>query len=352
SAGYYYDVEQANLLLDKAGYPKGSDGYRFSLTHLGYVPSDILEQLFDAIGINLTIVSDNVTERFVEGDYDFAILIMASLPDPHLLLSASVHSSSWFNSLFPGGYQNDSVDHLINLGIQTPIRQEREFYYDQLQRVIFDDASVLSLAYGSLRYATTPAISPYVFLNRIARICFNYSSVSNVNVIHSIQGTIPSNLAIYFPVVDSVLRNFEDQILYVNLTMDNNLDTFLPDQDIEGKFFQITVDEKSLSYYFRAYYDLDEIRGIPENQIALFEYNENEAKWDELETVSSNSSLRYVEVQLSGGDILLSLGHPITQISFIFVPLFSMIILGVIVLIIYTLFTNFKRSKKFKEENP
>jgi hypothetical protein len=282
----------------------------------------------------------------VEGDYDIGIFEEKSLSDLHFLLFLTLHSSSSYNSLFPGGYQNDSIDHLINLGIQTPIRQEREFYYDQLQRVIFDAASVLSLAYGSFRYATTSVVSPYVFVNRNARICFNYSTASNVNVGHSIQGTIPGNQAIYFPVVDAVIRNLVNQSLTVNLTTAHNLESFLPSFKGTGILYQVSSNQDDVKYHFRFYYDPSEIIDLSIDNFYRYDLDTN--TWSPLKIVSSNTSLRYVEVELHGGNHILSFGRKFSLLTYQFLPIISLVFGSVLLFAVVVLFYNFSRLNQLK----
>ncbi|MHA2094166.1 MAG: hypothetical protein ACW98F_06005, partial [Candidatus Hodarchaeales archaeon] len=234
----------------------------------------------------------------------------------------------------------------ITLGSQTPIRQEREFYYDQLQRVVFDAASVLSLAYGSFRYATTPVVSPYVFVNRNARICFNYSTVSNVNVGHSIQGTIPGNQAIYFPVVDTVIRNLVNQSLTVNLTMDHNLESFLPSFRGTGIFYQVSSNQDDVKYHFRFYYDPSEIIDLSID--TFYRYDRDTNTWSPLKIVSSNTSLRYVEVELHGGSHILSFGKKILLLTYQFLPIISLVFGSVLLFAVVVLFYNFSRLNQLK----
>jgi len=136
------DVERANQLLDEAGYPVKSDGWRFEvgLTGLPYfVPMNevIKEQLKDGkIKVELEVY-DTATfwSTFRDGDWELATHYFRYGPDP----------DAFCEHLGIGGARNDwnvssqELDTLFELGRRITDDSSRHLLYDKVQEVIRRD---------------------------------------------------------------------------------------------------------------------------------------------------------------------------------------------------------------------
>jgi peptide/nickel transport system substrate-binding protein len=154
---YDYDPERANRLLDEAGYPKGPDGKRFSISVHNYagLPDRIKmlevirEQLRD-VGIDLKIitlegaaVSDAV---YKNQDFDSLLVFMWTGPDPVPNLAQPLHSKQigvqYGNA---GGYKNERVDQLLDAAAQETDRKKEAQLLYELQDILARDLPIFPL---------------------------------------------------------------------------------------------------------------------------------------------------------------------------------------------------------------
>ena len=118
--------------------------------------------------------------------------------------------------------------------------------------------------------------------------------------------------------------------------MGHQLQSFLPSMNQIGKFFKIEIDNQAIEYKIRCYYDLDEIIINPGDKLTIFRWDDTQERWTDMNPIRANSSLRYVEVKISG-NVLLSLDEKIkTSRS----PGFSVIV------IMLTILLGSRRNKK------
>ncbi|MFX0126287.1 MAG: ABC transporter substrate-binding protein [Candidatus Hodarchaeota archaeon] len=371
--GFPYNVSLANELLDQAGYTKDAEGWRFSIRLVGAANRlpEVIASYLEAIGISTIIDYENWNDFWVIGNYDICLYgELLTYYDPDIC-RPYLHSSSYTNT---GKYKNGSIDELLILGLQSPVRQEREYYYNQLQPLIQDAAPYLYLTYNNNIYAIAAHLASYIFVNKMLHFSFNYS-LPNENSLENSQsknirslekgqifrinenthnlayytGVEISEYPIYFPFADTIVSTINQQQLTVDLTMSHNLKTFLSTRDESGKFIQVLSDKGDVNYRLRCYYDLEEVEGIPQTQLALFLYIEKEDSWKELEILSSNSLFRYLEVEIRGKSNLIRFGETVLRKTFKYVPYFVIIILGIICSAIFTVFYNFTKTKNIKE---
>lgn len=150
---YEYDLDKANSLLDEAGFPRGSDGVRFSVTH-DYMPfgdplkvtAEYIKQALKAVGIAVTIRSQDYptyARRVYElRDFDFTNVVMNNTPDP----SSGVQRIFWSKNFKPGvpwsngsGYSNPEMDHLLeSAAIEVDPEKRVEIWHD-MQRLAQED---------------------------------------------------------------------------------------------------------------------------------------------------------------------------------------------------------------------
>ncbi|MHA2087242.1 MAG: hypothetical protein ACW972_03130, partial [Promethearchaeota archaeon] len=330
-----------------AGYSRLGDGYRFDIDLVG-LNSVVLESIkaeLDPIGIRCNIVYGWMSELFA-GNFDIFILEWAVLMDPSITKTL-LHTSGDFH---PGGYSNSEIDLYITMGQQTPVRQEREYYYSQVQRVAQEDAPLLLMQETKKIYLRSTYVAPFVKMSKDGRIVFNFSNQTQDTDLYSMEDIEIASDPIYFPFTDGLVT-LKDQQIEGNMTMTHELGNLIPDQKEVGKFYELQVNNSDLEYQLQCYYDLDEIdppKGGQEQEI--FQWNYSSQSWDKREIIASDSNLRFSAVQLNGS-VILRLGQVnLLLLTFRFLPIIVIIIGPIITLSSLILFKNRKLMKKIEEE--
>ncbi len=165
-----FDIQQANKILEDAGYKMGSDGVRakgnvrleFRLQFPSSNPvypriADMLAGWFKQIGVKANVEavdSDSLTAAITPtGDYDLVIWGWGPDPDPDFILSVLTTdqfvSGGWSDS----GYHNPQYDQLY-LDQQKAIdKNERQRIIWQMQELVFNDRPYIVLYYEKLLQA-------------------------------------------------------------------------------------------------------------------------------------------------------------------------------------------------------
>ena len=139
-AGYRYDPAGAEALLDAAGYPRGADGYRFTvkLAHYDrYDPTyaEIVMGYFDAIGVKgeLDILTDAEAGPLNAADtHEFALMTNAY---GTLAPSLYVHRITRFGGVDYAKAKDPRMDGLV-ADMQTPTTlEEWQSYYRQADEI-------------------------------------------------------------------------------------------------------------------------------------------------------------------------------------------------------------------------
>ncbi|WP_077357474.1 ABC transporter substrate-binding protein [Virgibacillus halodenitrificans] len=153
-----HDVERANQLLDDAGYEKGDDGYRFTLTYRAFETSifgttDIpifIQQQLEKVGIKVdyerfewALRTEMLDER---RDWDIAAGGGDRGPDP-LFFASYLKSGSATNKML---YENSKVDELFELGEKAGTKDERAKYYFEIQEIIDEDIPMYNVVEYSI----------------------------------------------------------------------------------------------------------------------------------------------------------------------------------------------------------
>lgn len=349
--GYPYNPLLANLLLDRAGYFRGSDGYRFNisinsfpwLTHTRAKVSSYL----DTIGIQCNlpgIYHNNSLEDLYNRDFDIYIIAWSA---KELYLMNNLQSTS--NENF-GHYSNFLMDYYLEKGLTTPINQEREYYYHNVQQTAQEDPPYLLLHAGKSVFMRAKHVGPYIWGNINGRIVFNYSNGIQENDIYYMKDVHVSEDPIYFPFTDGVVSLDEEQF-EGNMTMTHQLNNFFPSQEELGKFYEVQVNNSELEYELKCYYDLDEINfNKPRKVQDIFQWNYSSQSWDKLEIINSNTKLRFSEVRLKG-NVILRLGViDLIILTYRYLPIVLLIITPIISVSSYVILKNKKMMKKIKEE--
>ncbi|MFX1502195.1 MAG: ABC transporter substrate-binding protein [Promethearchaeota archaeon] len=347
--GYPYNIELANSILDSAGYPKLGNGYRFDIELVGwnYAALETIKDDLELIGINCTIVYGSIPELLPDlyaGNFDLFYYSWAVIMDPSITRKI-LHSSGDLNF---GGYSNSEIDLYTTLGQQTPVRQEREYYYFQVQRVAQEDAPLLLIQEYEKIYLRSYNVTPFIQMSKNTRIIFNYSTQKQNNDIYIMEEIEVSSDPIYFPFTDGVVTLESEQITS-NMAMTHELSNLIPDQQETGKFYELQVNNSDIEYQIRCYYDLDEISNLHEKQ-EVFQWDYSTQTWNKLEVVASNTNLRFSEIQLKGNAILRLGQIDLFLLTFRYLPIILIIIGPIIVLTSIILIKNRNVMKKIKEE--
>jgi len=146
---YSYSTASANQLLDQAGYPRGPDGNRFTVTftsassfaQLGQAMREQLKQ----VGINLVLESLDfnaaVQKVFVQKNFDLGIASYCNGNDPEigvrrLYVSTNIGPIPFSNG---AGYVNPQIDQLFNQAAASTDRTQRAQVYAAIQKTLADD---------------------------------------------------------------------------------------------------------------------------------------------------------------------------------------------------------------------
>ena len=295
--GYPFDLTLANQLLDNAGFPRGSDGYRFELQLSGafYKANmvDYVQTRLDLIGINTTIIEceDWLPDKAV---FDIFLSGVGIGLDPsyvrHLL-----HSSGSLNF---GGFSDSLLDQLIMNGQYTPVDQEREVYYHQIQQREHELAPYLLLNdRQGFPYLVTPALASLIQWNGNG-LDFLEEESSLFTMLN-----IPVDVnPLYFQLTDLVVSPTDflhDSSLTVSLAYQAH--HLLPSLDDTGKYYRLsTSDLFSTDYLIRFYYDRREFSSVVNlEELALFEWDFTSKSWIELDPVFYDNNFHYFEVSLT-----------------------------------------------------
>mgnify|MGYP001185677188 CR=1 FL=1 len=159
---YAFDLSKANAILDAAGYPKGSDGFRFSLeftfrqeTAGGQKAADILQQHWKNIGVDLTVVplegGAHGQKVYTNRDFQITMDEHPSGPDAGLFWDG-IFLSFTARLPFPGtntaAFINEEVDGLIFGGKMTSDPAQDAEIYDQLLTILADQLPTFPLNDG------------------------------------------------------------------------------------------------------------------------------------------------------------------------------------------------------------
>lgn len=146
---YPFDVAQANKLLDQAGYARGADGTRLTVTFThaaSYAKlGEALREQLKAVGISFQLESLDVNAAndkvFMKKDFDLGVASYCNGSDPEVGVRRVYVSSNIGPILFSNGagYKNPKIDQLFDQGAAQTDRAERAKTYAQIQQILTDD---------------------------------------------------------------------------------------------------------------------------------------------------------------------------------------------------------------------
>jgi len=140
-----YNPEEAERLLDEAGYPRDADGKRFSLTivdsiTMGFAETNqVMKEQLAQVGIDVTIESiewGSFTEKVLKKyDCDIALVGGPHGPDPDTF-SNFLEAGKFRNTM---GYDNPRVNELFQLARSSGDREMRKQYYYEIQEIVVEE---------------------------------------------------------------------------------------------------------------------------------------------------------------------------------------------------------------------
>ncbi len=351
-AQFPYNPELANKLLDKAGYPRKSDGYRFTLDVTGH--SWVHEEIyfvidqFERVGIKCRPPDLNNSD-WLDTSYWYD-----DLQDGYF----HVYVGSWgyydwmydaytlLNSEGFGGDISDlQLDMYSNLGYKTPVEQEKHYPKRKIIERVADFVPHILLADFKHYGLRTKSVENFVWFGALplGGIFFNYSTL-NLEPPSKIENVKIKSQSLYFPFTDGIITSLAD----FNATMElsKSAQTFIPNNSGTGKFFKISVDDEESDYSIRCYYDLDEIEKENYEEIRVFKWEKQEEKWIEVETKDKNQLKQYIEVTVRG-DSILKLTKDLTFKLLLGVTITAGILMTIAVI---TIFYNRKFANFFKDK--
>lgn len=154
---YPRNVDRANQLLDEAGFKRGADGMRFTLTLVsdaaGVGPDTgqvVRDQLRD-VGIRLELRPMDAAafydKMFVQWDFDIGFSEASTGPDPsigvqRLYVTSNIRKVPFTNGT---GYSNPEADELFARGAAEPNLAKRAAIYKQIQKILVRDLPMIWL---------------------------------------------------------------------------------------------------------------------------------------------------------------------------------------------------------------
>lgn len=160
---YAFDPKKSEALLDQAGFPRGADGWRFSVDHdvmpYGDPHTQIGEYFRDAlakVGIRINLRAQDVPSWlkrvYTDGAYDSQSGAMGTGFDP----TVGVQRLFWSKNIKPGvpfsngsGYNNPEVDRLLEAAaVETDESKRKQLFYT-FQDIIARDIPAISLVVGT-----------------------------------------------------------------------------------------------------------------------------------------------------------------------------------------------------------
>jgi peptide/nickel transport system substrate-binding protein len=159
-----FSIEEANQILEEAGYVMGADGIRekdgvrlefrlqFDADSVTYPRiADLLADWYSQIGVKATPEPVNadalIAATTAVGDYDLVIWGYGADPDPDFILSIMLTEQFVPGGWSDSGYHNPAYDRLY-LDQQTAVdRDERREIIQEMQEIVYNDRPYIVLFY-------------------------------------------------------------------------------------------------------------------------------------------------------------------------------------------------------------
>jgi peptide/nickel transport system substrate-binding protein len=179
--GYLYDREKALLLLDEAGYPQGK-GLDLTLVisndELQRSIGIAIQEQLKEIGMNIKIeqlLQASLNTKQQDGEFEFTRGNWgADYFDPENFMALFYSKNIIPNGPNKTGYSNPEVDKLYEKSIKITDFEERKKIYNEMERIVIDDAAWVFLFYNERVYLLQNNISGF-YLDGLNNIVLKYT---------------------------------------------------------------------------------------------------------------------------------------------------------------------------------
>jgi len=212
-AKYDYNLDLANQLLDKAGYPKGADGKRFKielLTRTGEAEeaavADLVKDQLSKVGIEVVLKRvDFGTMLDLETKYQYDFVLVKRWVEP--MWSYQLFHSSWIQ---PGVafsntmlYRNPEVDRLLDSWMRekTPAKQTEllqkleEILTSELPEIPLYNVVFLNVKSRNIKGTDIP-VGRYVFWDALVNTYIYEETVTTPPATTTVVTTVPTTTVI------------------------------------------------------------------------------------------------------------------------------------------------------------
>lgn len=322
-----YNIDQANQILDDAGYSRNGEGIRFSLNVIGL---DHREPQIEILKVQLGFLGIDTSNSYV--DYDWFELILARDFDIFLAgfgydsldpgtLGDLLRSDGSFNL---GGIKNDVFDFLFTRLQKTPVRQERRFYSNLIQQELIDEIPFINL----MEMKGTSLIEKSL-AGRISYIqfkfIFHYSKP--INLQHSLnlyahtsnevaEGStfVVTNEPIYYWHQDAIVNLTIGSELIVTISKTRDSDPTNAEQDQVVASWNISTNDPSQTYGLKLYYDEDELPNSFDGNFKAKSTIDQSGSSELLVIKNQDLELHFIEIEVKG-DNFIELENDISVVS-------------------------------------
>jgi len=162
---YTYDPAKAKQQLTEAGFPNGFTATLLSTAQYGMHKdtAEVVQQNLNAIGAHVTLSLPDWPTRVTtgnEGRYQFAVMgTVGDYNDPDYL-SLFLHSGPTYYAYAPG-YDNATMDAMLDQARSTLDRASRQSMYVRIQRTELEDAPDIFLTYREQGYTYKASVQGF-----------------------------------------------------------------------------------------------------------------------------------------------------------------------------------------------
>lgn len=179
--GYSYDINKAIKLLEEAGYPQGK-GLDLTLVisndELQRQIAIALQNQFKEIGLNIKIeqlLQASLNTKQQDGEFEFTRGNWgADYFDPENFMALFYSKNIIPHGPNKTGYSNPEVDKLYEKSIRITDFEERKKIYNEMERIVLDDAAWVFLYYNQRVYLLQKNVNGF-YLDGLNNLILKYT---------------------------------------------------------------------------------------------------------------------------------------------------------------------------------
>ncbi|MBB6451232.1 peptide/nickel transport system substrate-binding protein [Geomicrobium halophilum] len=165
-----YDVEEAQSLLEEAGY---EDGFEATLLiedgdQVNTQMAEVLQDQLQEINVDISIEQQEwgaLLDTTAEGQYEMVLLGWTTVTgDADYAMYSVYHSDSQGASGNRSFYSNEEVDELLDAGRQEGGEDERTEIYREAQQIIIDEAPIVPIIHDDFRAGVSDSVDGLIHL--------------------------------------------------------------------------------------------------------------------------------------------------------------------------------------------